>query len=80
MMNAWTNMPQSSSDHLVAKASRWSCKGHCSFMRSFTDAFQSSLATHCNFFLDENPSGDKVQVTSGEGPASLHDFVHVWFS
>ena len=39
-------------------------------MNGFTDAFQSSLATPCNFFLAENPSGDKVQVT-GSG-SELH--------
>ena len=35
----------------------------CSFVHGFTSTFGSTLAMHCNFFLAENPSGDKVLVT-----------------
>ena len=35
----------------------------CSFVHGFTRTFGSTLAMHCNFFLAENPSGDKVLVT-----------------
>ena len=73
MMDVGTNMPQSSSGYrLEAKASRCSCKGLCSFMSGFTDAFQSSLATPCKIFLAENPSGDKVEVTGSGSGSELH--------
>ena len=72
MMDVGTNMPQSSSYHLQAKASRCSCKGLCSFMNGFTEAFQSSLATPCKKMLAENPSGDKVQVTGSGSGIELH--------
>ena len=35
----------------------------CSFVHGFTSTFGSTLAMHCNSFLAENPSGDKVLVT-----------------